>query len=256
MKYWEVKLKADRVGELLLYGLISNEQFWGDEVTPKQIDADLKALGELDELIIRINSGGGSVFAGMAIYSVIKRHNAPTKTAYIDGLAASMASVIPLAADRVIMPANALYVIHKPLAGFMGNADEFRQRADILDKIEGQAIDIYEAKTGLSREKIAKMLKAETWLTGKEALEFGFIDEVENDMQIAASIDGDFLVMGDARFNIAGYKNFNPEMYREAIKPPEPVANKNPDPPSQLAEQARDFNRLRDKIYKAYEEEK
>lgn len=263
-KYWEVRMKGDRVGELLLYGTIASAKFWGDEVTPKQIDADLKALGELDTLNVHINSGGGSVFAGMAIYSIVKRHSAATKCAYIDGLAASMASIIPLACDRVIMPGNALIMIHKPLGGVMGNAEDLRKYADLLDKIEDQALDIYEEKSHLARDKVKDMLAEETWMTAQEALESGFIDEIENEVQIAASIDGDLLICGDLKVNMKDFKNPAKlqEMYREAVKPPEPVADNNtndvtypPGLPDVLAEQAQNFHRLKDKIYKIYEED-
>lgn len=250
-------MAAERVGELLLYGNISNESWWGDEVTPKQIDADLKALGDLDVLNVRINSGGGSVFAGMAIHSIIKRHAAAQKTAYVDGLAASMASIIPMACGKIVMPNNALMMIHKPWAGTMGNAEDMRKIADLLDKIEGQAVDIYQEKSGLEPDEIKKMLASETWMTAKEALELGFIDEIEHDVQIAASMDGDFLIMGENRFNISSFKNFNPEPYREAEKPPEPVANNDPEPEPDkaLSEQSQEFYRLRSKIYQTYEEE-
>jgi len=261
LKYWEVKMKADRVGELLLYGPISNEQVWGDEVTPKMIDADLKALGELDTLNVRINSAGGNVFAGQAIYSMLKRNTTPNKCAYIDGLAASMATLIPLGCDRVIMVGNALQMIHRPYMSAMGHADFLRDRADFLSKNEDIVIDIYAEKSGLPRDKIKEMMAAETWMNAKEALELGFIDEIENEIQIAASLDGDFLVFGEVKADTKLFKNFKPEMYREALTTPEPVADNNndvPEPPGKpdvLAEQAKYFHRLRDKIYKTYEED-
>lgn len=257
MKYWEVRMKADRVGELLLYGPIASTQFWGDEVSPKQIDADLKALGELDTLNVRINSPGGSVFAGQAIFNIIQRHPAPTKCAYIDGLAASMASVIPLACGRVIMPVNALIMIHKPRMAVSGTADEIRKGADLVDKVEGQMVDIYCGKCGEEPEKMKELLAAETWLTAQEALDLGLIDEIEKDMRVAASLDGDFLIFGDVKADIKDFKNFNPEMYRAAFETPEPVADKDPvpDPLDVMAEQSQDFHRIREKIYKTYEED-
>ena len=260
MKFWEVRMAAERVGELLLYGTIMSESFWGDEITPKQIDADLKALGELDTLNVRINSPGGSVFAGQAIYSIIKRHPAAAKNAYIDGLAASMATIIPNACDKVYMPTNALMMIHRPYAGYVGNADELRQKADVLDKMESQVIDIYAEKSGLDADKIKELLAAETWMTAQEALDYGFIDEIEKDFRVAASLDGDFLVYGDVRTDVKAFKNFNPELYREALTPPEPVAKIDPEPgpdptdPPDLTAQSQEFNRLRSKIYK-YEED-
>ncbi|OPX87742.1 MAG: ATP-dependent Clp protease proteolytic subunit 1 [Pelotomaculum sp. PtaB.Bin104] len=255
MKYWEVKMKADKVGELLLYGPISDMQFWGDEVTPKQIDAELKALGELDTLNVRINSPGGSVFAGNAIFAILKRNETPNKCAYIDGLAASISSVIPFACNKVIAAGNAMVMIHKPYAAVMGTAELMRQRADLLDKMEETFIDVYEGKSGLDRDKIKEMLAAETWMTAQEALDFGFVDEIEQDMQIAASLDGDFLVLGEARVDLLKVSNEGltkiKKVYREAIKTPEPVADKD----QELSAQSKEFYRLRNKIYEKYEEE-
>lgn len=259
MKYWEIKMKAEKVGELLLYGEISNFDFWGDEVTPKQIDAELKALGPMDTLNVRINSGGGSVFAGQAIYSILKRCDAKEKVAYIDGLAASIASIIPMACDKVIMPGNAMMMIHRPWAGATGDAEDLRQMAEVLDKVEGTMVDIYEAKTQLDRQEIADMLAAETWMTAQEAKDKGFIDEIEQDMKVAASIKDGTITIGEVTADLSRYKNI-PEMYRAEIDPPEPVANKNPvdhvpeppapepDPPVNLAEQTADFMRLRKKL--------
>lgn len=262
-KYWDVKMVSDKVGELLLYAEISNEMWWGDEVTPKQVDADLKALGELDQLNVRINSPGGNVFAGQAIYSIIKRHEAKVKNAYIDGLAASMATVIPLACHKVYMFSNATQMIHKPEGSVSGTADLMRQRADMIDKMEGIILDIYEEKTGLDRKQLQDMLRAETWMTAKEALEYGFIDEIEEGMKVAACLDGDFLVFGDTRVNLAKCQNF-PETYRAALPLLEPVVDKkeDTDPPGDpdpkillMKEQSDRFRALRTKII-TYEEDK
>lgn len=265
-KYWEVKMKADRVGELLLYGPISNDQFWGDEVTPKQIDADIKTLGDLDVLNVRINSPGGSVSAGQAIYALLKRNTTPTKCAYIDGLAASTASIVPLGCDHIIMAGNALQMIHRPYMTVTGNADFLQERTALLLKNEDIIIDIYAEKTSLPRDKIKEMMNAETWMNAKEALELGFIDEIENEIQVAASIDGDLFVCGDVKVDMKTYKNPAriKEMYRETDhNPPEPVADNNsnddpnadPDPlPDILAAQDAEFRRIRNKIYQYKED--
>lgn len=231
MKYWDIKLKAEKVGEILLYGEISNFDFWGDEVTPKQIDAELKALGPMDTLNVRINSGGGSVFAGQAIYSILKRCDAKAKVAYIDGLAASIASIIPMACDKIVMPGNAMMMIHKPWAGASGDAETLRQMAEVLDKVEGTLVDAYESKTGLDRQEIADMLAAETWMTAKEAKDKGFIDEIEQDMQVAASIKDGTLLIGEVAADLSRFKNI-PETYREALKTPEPVVDTLPADPA------------------------
>ena len=255
MKYWEVKMAAAKVGELLLYGSISNDQFWGDEITPKQIDAELKALGELDTLNVRINSPGGNVFAAQAIYSIIKRHPAATKNAYIDGLAASAATIVPYACDKVFAYSNAMMMIHKPFASVYGNADLMRQRADVLDKVEDTIVDGYEGKCKQPRDSIKAMLAAETWMTAKEAKDMGFIDEIEEGMQVAASLEGDVFVCGSVRVDLTKFKATDKlkEVYREAVKTPEPVADSDPSPDPELtkrlAAQAADCHRLRLKLY-------
>jgi ATP-dependent Clp protease protease subunit len=250
LKYWEVRAKAEKTGELLLYGDIASAQIWGDEITPKQIDADLKALGEIDTLNVYVNSGGGSVFSGMAIYNIIKRFNASEKNAYVDGLAASIASVIPMACDKVYIPANAMMMIHNPSAIARGNAADFRQMADTLDKVRESMLAVYREKTGMTDDELIPMLDAETWMTASDAIEKGFADELQEEKRIAASIDGGFLIYGDVKVDTAAFKNFKPEtveMYRAETETPEPVADNDPEPPD-LATQDADFNRIRLKL--------
>lgn len=191
-KFWNFKAKGNKKGELTLYGDISSESWWGDEVTPKQFKADLDALGEIDELDIFINSGGGDVFAGQTIYSILKRKNA-TKTVYVDGLAASIASVIAMAGDKVVIPRNAMIMIHNPYTWATGNAGELRKLADDLDKIRESIVNTYEDKTGLEREKIIELMDAETWMTADEAKDYGFADEVSEEKQMAAKVGGFFM---------------------------------------------------------------
>jgi ATP-dependent Clp protease protease subunit len=207
-KCWEFKAAAGgKSGELLLYGPISNISWFGDELTPKQFAEDLKALGDITDLTIYINSEGGDVWAGQAIHSMLKRHSAK-KTVYVDGLAASIASVVAMAGDTIIMPRNSLMMVHAPWTFAAGNAAEFRKWADDLDKAAETIIAVYEAKTGLPREEIIALLDAETWMTAEEAVEKGFADEVAAEKKIAASLcDGKFIVNG-REVDIAGFKRF------------------------------------------------
>jgi ATP-dependent Clp protease protease subunit len=191
-KFWAFLAKSTKKGELTLYGDISSASWWGDEVTPKQFKADMDALGEIDELDIYINSGGGDVFAGQAIYSILKRKNA-TKTVYVDGLAASIASVIAMAGDKIVIPRNAMMMIHNPYTFTAGNSEELRKMADDLDKIRESIVNTYEDKTGLEREKIIELMDNETWMTADEASGYGFCDEIGEEKQIAASIGGFFM---------------------------------------------------------------
>ena len=187
-KFWNFKSLDKNQGELTLYGEISNETWWGDEVTPKEFKADLDNLGEIDTLNIFINSPGGDVFAGQTIYSMLKRHKAQ-KNVYIDGLAASIASVIAMAGNTIFMPKNSMMMIHNPWTIGMGNAADFRKLAEDLDKIRESLIAAYENQSMLTRDEIIEIMDNETWLTAKECEEYGFCHVVEGEKQIAASVD-------------------------------------------------------------------
>ena len=187
-KFWKLKALDEKTGELTLYGEISNEIWWGDEVTPKEFKADLDELGNIDILNIYINSPGGDVFAGQTIYSMLKRHKA-YKNVYIDGLAASIASVIAMSGDTVFMPKNAMMMLHNPWTIGVGNSEEFRKLAEDLDKIRESLIAAYEGHSALTRDEIISIMDAETWLTATECEEYGFCDVVQEEKQLAASID-------------------------------------------------------------------
>jgi ATP-dependent Clp protease protease subunit len=206
-KFWQFKAKGNNTGDLMLYGDIADATWWGDEVTPKDFKADLDGLGNISDLNVYINSGGGDVFAGQAIYSMLKRHNA-TVNVYVDGLAASIASIIAMAGDKVIMPKNAMLMVHNPWTGGMGNANDFRKLADDLDKIGESLIAVYQDKTGMDKEKIIELLDAETWMTAEEAVANGFADEIEEDKQIAASINDKTFAINGLNVDISRFKNF------------------------------------------------
>ncbi|MCL6456500.1 MAG: Clp protease ClpP [Gorillibacterium sp.] len=206
-KFWEFRAsKTKNSAELLLYGPISEESWWGDEVTPKQFADELKSLGDVSELTVRINSGGGDVFAGQAIHSLLRSHQAKV-TVYVDGLAASIASVIAMAGDTVVMPRNAMMMIHNPWTIGWGNANDFRRIADDLDKIRESIIAAYQDKSSIEREKLIELLDAETWLTAEEALEYGLVDEIDERKSISASMKGGMLVMNGVTFDVTGFKN-------------------------------------------------
>ncbi len=158
---------------------------WG--ITAKQFARDLKDLGKITQLNARIHSPGGDVFEGMAIYNILKNYPAH-KVAHIDGLAASMASVIAMAFDEVVMPENAMMMVHKPWGGTMGDADDMRKYADLLDKVEGNLVGAYRDKTGMTDEQLHALLAEETWLTGREAVEKGFADTLTEPLAMAASL--------------------------------------------------------------------
>jgi ATP-dependent Clp protease, proteolytic subunit ClpP len=181
--WYSIKAKANDTAEISIYDEIG---YWG--VTAKSFSKDLKALGNnLKQINLHIHSPGGDVFDGIAIYNLLKNHPANV-TVYIDGLAASMASVIAMAGNEVIMPENAMMMIHKPWGIQGGDAEDMRKYADLLDKVENTLIPAYANKTGKTPEELAEMLSAETWLNGKECVEQGFADKLAEPLVAMASI--------------------------------------------------------------------
>lgn len=160
--------------------------YWG--VTAKQFVNQLQALGDIKNINLHINSPGGDVFDGIAIYNALKNHGAAI-TVYIDGLAASMASIIAMVGNPVIMPENTMLMIHKPWGFAGGDANDMRDYADLLDKVENVLIPAYAHKTGMDPAKIAEMLEDETWLDGNECLALGFADKVIPSLTAMACIN-------------------------------------------------------------------
>lgn len=186
-KFWNFVNKNDR-GELWLYGEISETTWFGDEVTPQTFTEDMKAIGDVKDLDVYIFSPGGDVFAGFAIYSILNRFEGNI-TVHVDGLAASIATVIAMAGDKIIIPENASFMIHNAWTIAGGNKNDLREMADQLEMIDGQIADIYAARTGKDRDEIVSLMDAETWMTGAEAVENGFADELIENKKIAAKVN-------------------------------------------------------------------
>ena len=181
--WYSIKAKANDTAEISIYDEIG---FWG--VSAASFAQDLKDCGNnLKQINLHIHSPGGDVFDGIAIYNLLKNHPANV-TVYIDGLAASMASVIAMAGNEVIMPENAMMMIHKPWGIQGGDAEDMRKYADLLDKVENTLIPAYASKTGKTPEELAELLSAETWLNGKECVEQGFADKLAEPLVAMASI--------------------------------------------------------------------
>lgn len=183
MKWYEIKSKADKA-EIWIYEMIGQDFWSGDGITAKDFQQDLSKI-KASQIDLHINSPGGDVFDGNTIYNLIKQHHAKVTT-YIDGLAASIASVIALAGDKVYMAENALFMIHNPWGFAMGDATDMRKMADTLDKVRDSTSRVYMNKSGKDEVEINTMLEAETWMTADEALEAGFVDEISGKMDMAA----------------------------------------------------------------------
>jgi ATP-dependent Clp protease protease subunit len=183
-KWYEITNKANDTAEIWIYDQIGEGFFTGDGITAKGFQKDLEKVNAKN-IALHINSCGGEVFDGLTIYNLLKNHPAKITT-YIDGLAASIASVIALAGDTVYMAENALYMIHNPWGMAVGDSNEMRKTADLLDKVRGSLLSTYADKSGLDTEKLTELLDAETWMTAQEAFDFGFIDEIEGKIDLAA----------------------------------------------------------------------
>lgn len=175
---------ADTAGEveILLYDEIG---FWG--IQAKDFVTELQAI-QAETIHLRINSPGGDVFDGLAMFNALREHPAQIIT-HIDGLAASMASVIALAGNEVRMAENAFFMVHHPWAFTLGNASEHRKRAELLDKLAGSLIGTYVSASGADKAQVTAWMDEETWFTAEEAQEAGFADAIEDGAAVEASFD-------------------------------------------------------------------
>lgn len=175
--WYNIVAKTDDEADLFIYDEISS--FWGG-VSANDFVRDLNAVSA-KTINLYINSPGGSVFEGYAIYSALVRYsekNKATINVVVDGWAASIASVIAMAGDTIKIGAHASFMIHQPWSWAIGTADDMRAEAEVLEELEESIIDIYVARTGGDREEITKWVKAETWFKGQAAVDAGFADEL------------------------------------------------------------------------------
>ena len=185
-KFWQFRNLADddQKAELLLYGDISERSWWEDAATPKRFADDLAALGDVKEITVYINSGGGDVFAAQAIGNMLER-NAATVTAHIDGLCASAATIVACHADKVVAAADGSYMIHPVSMGICDylTADDLNNCLKALEAIRSNIITLYAKKSGKTEEECAKWMDETSWWTPAEAKEKGFVDEVDDDAE-------------------------------------------------------------------------
>lgn len=176
--------------ELYFYGDIVSDELdkWTDlDTCPTDVQDVLNQIDTNKPLDIYINSGGGSVFGGMAIYNMLKR-NTCNKTVYVDGLAGSISSVIAMSGDKIVMPSNSFLMIHKPSCIVGGNADDMRKMADDLDKIQQGILNVYAEKLadGVDISTIEQMVNDETWIVGSEASKYFNVDVVQSNKAVAS----------------------------------------------------------------------
>ena len=201
LNMWNLTKNKDDSADLILYGDIGDS--WLDDVSSKDIANELKNL-DVSTINLRINSGGGDVFTAIAISNLLKNHKANV-IAHIDGLAASAATIITSACDKVIMPKNALFMIHNPWTVVGGEAKDMIKTAEQLDKVKNSIINTYKSKTNLEIEEISKLMDEETWLDPYEAKEKGFIDEISDEENI--EVIENKLIVNSIALDFSKFKN-------------------------------------------------
>lgn len=181
--WFSIQAKSKKRGEIVIYDEIG---MFG--ITAENFRDELKALGNVDEIEMFINSPGGNVFMGFSIFNLLNRHRANIRVT-IDGVAASIASYIAMAADVLVMPENSMMLIHDPFGMVIGTSKELREYAATLDNMKQSMVSAYASKSSLDRDEIEAMMSEETVMTAQEAFDKGFADVIEKPVQIAAHFD-------------------------------------------------------------------
>lgn len=181
-KYFSME-KTEQTATINIYGDITSWAWFDDEISAATLSKQLEALGDIGQIDVYINSYGGEVAEGLAIYNALRRHKAKIRT-FCDGFACSIASVVFMAGDERIMNEASLLMIHNAWTYASGNSEELRKQADDLEKINQASIEAYKAHSSLNEEEIKTLMDAETWILPDEALSYGFatsVDKTENE---------------------------------------------------------------------------
>lgn len=181
---YSVNRKAKNKGEIVLYGTIGN-YYWDDGVSAKQFKTDLDALGNVDEIDLRLNSDGGVISDAQAMYSLLMQHKADV-TVYVDGIAASAASFLAMAGREIIMAEGSFFMIHNARGMVAGEAKDFENAAEVLHNMTAMIRKKYSDRTGQSVERIGKWMDAETWFEAADAVKHGFATRVVGNVQAVA----------------------------------------------------------------------
>lgn len=197
--FFEVKNQTNEKAEIYIIGQIQTEKPWyedGEESKDNYLRDFIKTMQNLKDvknIDIHINSPGGALFAGVTMYNLLK-NNMSYKKVYVDGSAASAASIIAMAGDEIIVPKNAFLMIHKPIVGVQGNANDLKKAVEMLDTIENGMLSIYEDNliNESDKDTIKQMVQDETWLDGEEASKYFKNIKVTDQVNISACNDFDF----------------------------------------------------------------
>jgi ATP-dependent Clp endopeptidase proteolytic subunit ClpP len=185
MPNFRIRLAAKKTAEIFLYDVIGQDWFGG--ITAKQFSEELKAAGDISTIKLRINSPGGDVFDGLAIYNQLVRHPAKVE-ADVDGEAASIASIILMAANKIRIADNAMVMIHDPWSFAVGSADDMREKAALLDSVKTNLVRTYAARTGQAEDVVSEWMSLETWMDAATAKERGFADVITEPLRAAAVV--------------------------------------------------------------------
>ena len=200
--------KMPKTINLNIHGAVVDQDFWGLGLpTPQKVIDQIQGVGPGDQIDVHINSPGGNVFAGQAIHNILRQSQAKV-TVYIDGVAASIASVIAMAGNKIVMPPGTMMMIHNPLQLMLGGyfAGELRETADYLDKIRDAMVATYQTKVkGKSKEEIIAIMDATTWMTADEAIKSGFADEILETGAVTASMQGKTLNIAGMNFDLSPF---------------------------------------------------
>lgn len=202
-KFWQFRNMAGGSAELLLYGDIADSSWWGDEVTPKQFADDLNALGAVSRITVRINSGGGDVFAAQAIGNLLEQHAAEV-VAHIDGLCASAATIVASHCAKVVAANDSTYMVHPVKMGAYGyyNAEELQKYIEALAAIKESVVNLYVKKTGRTKDEVTAWMDATSWWTSEEAKANGFVDELVDEEAPTVENRGGVLFVNSVSMNL------------------------------------------------------
>jgi ATP-dependent protease ClpP protease subunit len=171
-----VAAERDSDRSIGIYDPIGADYYTGEGVTAKRIAAALRAMGK-GPVVVNINSPGGDLFEGLAIYNLLRDHPGEV-TVKVLGVAASAASIIAMAGDKVQIAKSAFFMVHNAWVAVVGNRNDLSELAKTLEGFDAAMAGIYSAKTGMSKQKVAALMDAESWIGGDDAIEHGFADEL------------------------------------------------------------------------------
>jgi len=213
--------------EIVIEGVITSESFWGDEYTPDQLRYELSKQANGKPITVIINSPGGEVFAGAAIYNALRAYNGEV-TVRVDGIAASMASVIAMAGDKILMSPGSVMMVHRPLVLAQGNIKDLSKAIDMLKEIEDTIIPIYEKRTKRSKEEIFSLLEEETWMSPEKAVELGFADNILGDEPTAFAKIKSMFTTENFAFSMSIHDSLGKYIAKEEAEPEKPVEKTEP----------------------------